>query len=207
MSCKEKYFDYIIKKNDTMPYIRYNLKGCDELDINDEEIFVSASMWSISFLKNKISDNETFLAFKNNYNLESIKEGNYLLAKKINKSENMLVIETTDEGVFVQRAELGSLATNFNRGDKINIIKFYEVEAEKEIEYNDYIDLKGEKKEKVSSQNLLYRLREGDTSFPGEYFLEFKISKINEHGTIWTRKYPSHKEGISIKITNDTLEI
>jgi hypothetical protein len=207
MDCKEKYFDYIIKKNDTMPYIKYNVKGCDEIDLNEEGINITASMWSNSSLKNKINENETFLIFKNNYNLESVKEGEYILIKKFNKSEHMLCEEVYDNGIRVQRAQLSSEAISFGRGDKIQIIKFYEVEAEKEIEYNNSIDLNGKEKEEVSSQNLVYKWREGDTSSPGEFFLEFKVSKIIEDEIIWTKKYPSTKEGISIKITNDSIEI
>jgi hypothetical protein len=207
MDCKEKYFDYIIKKNDTMPYIKYNIKGCDELDLSEDGISVTASMWSTSSLKNKINEDETFLMFKNNYNLEAVEEGDYILIKKLNKSEHTLCEEVYDNGVRVQRAQLSSEATSFGRGDKIQIIKFYEVEAEKEIEYNNSIDLNGKEKEEVSSQNLVYKWREGNTSSPGEFFLEFKVSKIVEDEIIWTKKYPSTKEGISIKITNDSIEI
>jgi hypothetical protein len=207
MDCKEKHFDYVIKKNDTMPYIKYSLKGCDELDVSEENIFVFASMWAPTSLKNKILESETFLVFKNNYNLEAANIEDYLLVKKVNKFEYMTVTEATEKGVFVQRSQLESSASNFNKGDKVNIIKFYEVEAEKEIEYNMYIDINGDQKEEVSSQSLVYKLKESDTYSPGEFFFEFKVSKIVDGEVIWVKKYPSNKEGISIKITNDTIEI
>lgn len=207
MDCKEKYFDYVIKKNDTMPYIKYNIKGCDEFDLSEEGIQVYASMWAASSLKNKIKEDETFLMFKNNYNLEAANVGDYILIKKLNKSEHALCTEIYDNGIIVQRGQLNSTASNFNRGDKFCVIKFYEVEAEKEIEYNNSINLNGEEKEEVSSQNLVYKWREGDTSSPGEFFLEFKVSKVVGEEIVWTKKYPSNKEGISIKITNDSIEI
>lgn len=207
MSCTESNFDYIIKKNDTKPFIKYKIQDCDDTDLTEDNLVVTASMWASSTLKNKIKINDTTLELKNNYNLEAVSSGDYLLVKKFNFSENMLVASLDNTLIAVERAQLGSDAIDFDRGNQIKIIKFYEVEAEKELEYNTQLNINGEQTSELSSQSLVYTWSEGDTSSPGIFFLEFKVSKVVGSETLWTKKYPSNKEGISIKITNDSIEV
>jgi hypothetical protein len=207
MGCTEPNFDYTIKKNDTKPFIKYLIEKCEDIDLSEENLIITASMWADSTLKNKLTNIDEYLELKNNYNLESVKQGDYILIKKFNTSEHIVVSSIEETKINIQRAQLDSIAQNWVKGNEIKIIKFYEVEAEKEIEYNTTLNVKGEEETLPSSQSLVYKWQDGDTSSSGVFFLEFKVSKIDGAETLWTKKIPSNKEGISIKITNDSLEI
>ncbi len=206
MGCTTPNYDYTIKKNDTKPFIKYTIESCDDTDLTEENLIITASMWADSNLKNKITTTDNYFELKNNYNLEAIKEEDYILIKKFNSSEYMLVESIDETKINIQRAQLDSNAQNWSKNNEIKIIKFYEVEAEVDIEYNTSLNVNGEEETSASSQNLVYKWRDGDTSSPGVFFLEFKVSKIDGDQVLWTKKLPSHKEGISIKITNDSLE-
>jgi uncharacterized membrane protein len=207
MGCTKPNFDYTIKKNDTKPFIKYLIEKCEDIDLSEENLIITASMWADSTLKNKLTNIDEYLELKNNYNLEAVKQGDYILIKKFNTSEHVIVSSIEETKINIQRAQLDSTAQNWIKGNEIKIIKFYEVEAEKEIEYNTSLNVKGEEETLPSSQNLIYKWQEGDTSSSGVFFLEFKVSKVDGEETLWIKKIPSHKEGISIKITNDSLEI
>jgi len=207
MACKNEVFDYIIKKNDTKPDIIYTIKECDNIDLEEEGLIVTASMWANSNLKNKILADSTYLELKNNYNLESIQENNLILIKKYNFFEYLEVSSLDYNKVNINRAQAGSSSRVGEKGNEIKIIKFLELEATKDIQYNTKIELNGETSNVKSMQNLIYEWKENQTSSPGEFFIEFKISKILNGEILWTKKFPSEKEGISIKITNNNVEI
>jgi hypothetical protein len=207
MACDKENFDYIIKKNDTRPYVKYSMQDCEDIDLSEDDLFISVNMWANSNIKNKLSETDDYLELKNNYNLETIKVDDYILIKKFGSSEHFQVTSISDTKVYIQRGQLNSVAQSWARGSEIKIIKLYEVEAEKEIEYNTTLNIKGEEETVASSQNLLYKWSEGDTSSSGMFFLEFKVSKVDGEETLWTKKVPSNKEGISIKITNNSLEV
>jgi len=207
MSCKNQNFDYIIKKNDTLPSILYKISNCENIDLNQNNLIIKANMWANSSLANAISSTETNIKLKNNYNISAASVEDYILIKKHNYFEYLKVESISDDDIYVSRGQLSSTPRNWGKYTQIKIIKIVDVECEKEITYNEAINLNGEKENIVSQQNLIYNWFAGDTSNPGEYFLEFEVTKNNGGITEWTKKFPSEKEGIKIQIIDNNLEI
>lgn len=207
MTCKKQNFDYIIKRNDTFPPILYNLPECEEINLDQQEISVTASMWSNSNLAFELNDTNINIKLKNNYNISTVSVDDYILIKKNNFFEYFKVVSINSDELEVLRAQLGSVARNWQKSNQIKIIKIFDIEAEKQILYNDSINLNGQTENIVSSQNLIYNWADGDTSSPGEYFLEFKVSKIKNGVVEWTKKFPGKEEGIKVQIIDNNLEI
>lgn len=207
MICNNQQYDLIIKRGDTKPPVVYVMPDCDDIDLSDEAIQITVSMWSKANLSSKISSLDTNIKFKNNYNITSVSLDNYILLKKYNSFEYIKVIEVNHDSIIVTRAELSSDSRDWEKGSDLKIIKLLDVEGDKEILYNDIIDLNGQTQKMVSARRLIYNWVEGDTVKPGDYFMEFKVSKFDGPSLLWSRKFPLVEEGIKIQITDDNLEI
>jgi hypothetical protein len=69
--------------------------------------------------------------------------------------------------------------------------------------------MQGEEETSLAESYLVYDWLDSDTSHPGDYLFEFKVTKMNPETQVieWTRKYPAEKEGISVKILDGNLEV
>lgn len=205
MTCGNKQFDFTIKRGDTAPPIVYNILGCENIDISSSNILVTVSMWANSNLAYKINSTDTEIKFKNNYNITAADIDNYILLKKYNSFEYLKILSVDYDLITVSRSELSSVARDWDKGVELKIIKFLDVEGEKEVLYNESMNLNGELQSIISAQNLVYRWNDNDTVKPGEYFMEFKASNIDPPA--WTRKFPTSEEGVKIQIIDNNLEI
>lgn len=207
MNCKKENFDYLIKKSDTFPPISYIIPDCEGINLDQDNLVVEVNMWANSNLANSLSQTDTNIKFKKNYNITCVEVNNYILLKKYNSFEYLKVISVNHDTIEVTRGELGSAIRAWEKGNQLKIIKLFGIEGEKKILYNNYINLKGESENTVSGQELIYNWAEEDTSNPGEYFLEFKLIKKNNNLIEWTKKFPSEKDGIRLQIVDNSIEI
>jgi len=110
----------------------------------------------------------------------------------------------------VDRAQLGTAALNWKKGTVVKMIRFINSPATKELVNSTSLNMQGDEETTLAESYLIYNwLDDFDTSLPGDYLLEFKVTKINSEtsNVEWTRKYPSEKEGISVKILDGNLEV
>ena len=177
MPCNNNNFEFIIKKNDTNPPLRYKIFDCDSNPVDLEgDFLVEASMWSNAKIKKDIDDAQQDISFADNVGFETASIGSNLLLKTSNRYELMTVEDVDDINkiIYAQRAQLNSVASVWKKGSPIKIIKFLNFPATKELEYSDGIDINGEKTTSLSGSYLVYNWNGLDTSTPGEYFFEFK---------------------------------
>jgi hypothetical protein len=213
MACNNNNnYEFLIKRNDTSPSLRYKIFDCDSSPIDlTEDYTLEASMWSNAKLKKDLDTVNQEILFANNIGFETVSVGTNLLLKTSNSYETLVVtaVDSYNNTITVDRAQLGTDALNWKKGTVIKIIKFINSPATKELVNSTSLNMQGEEETSLAESYLVYDWLDSDTSLPGDYLFEFKVTKKNPETQVveWTRKYPAEKEGISVKILDGNLEV
>ena len=213
MACNNNNYEFLIKRNDTSPSLKYKIFDCDSSPIDlTGDYTIEASMWSNAKLKKDIDVSQQEILFANNVGFDTVWVGGNLLLKTSNSYETLTVtaIDSYNNSITVDRAQLGTAALNWKKGTVVKMIRFINSPATKELVNSTSLNMQGDEETTLAESYLIYNwLDDFDTSLPGDYLLEFKVTKINSEtsNVEWTRKYPSEKEGISVKILDGNLEV
>lgn len=212
MACNNNNYEFLIKRNDTSPSLKYKIFDCDSSPIDlTEDYTIEASMWSNAKLKKDINTVQQEILFANNVGFDTVWVGGNLLLKTSNSYETLTVtaVDSYNNSITVDRAQLGTAALNWKKGTVVKMIRFINSPATKELVNSTSLNMEGDEETTLAESYLIYNwLDDFDTSLPGDYLLEFKVTKINSDTSVeWTRKYPSEKEGISVKILDGNLEV
>ena len=228
--------DFTLRRNDTKPDFKVKIEDCDgPLDLTD--LVLEASMWSNGKLKSAISSADTYFSLADNIGFNQIMIGDVIIVDRPRQTEHLLVTAFDESNYYiqVQRGYHGTIAQNWKKGQPIKIIKFMNSSAQTEMVYQDVIGVDGMTTNDVLQESyFVYQWKNGDTCFPGCYFLEFKLMKmvvplrleslsvipsfidpsnINYHCDIppnieWIRRFPVDSEGYILKISDSpTSEI
>ncbi len=212
MACNNNNYEFLIKRNDTSPSLRYKIFDCDSSPIDlTEDYTIEASMWSNAKLKKDINTLQQEILFANNTGFETVTVGSNLLLKASNSYETLVVtsVDSYYNTLTVNRAQLGTNALNWKKGTVVKIIKFINSPATKELVNSTSLNMQGEEETTLAESYLVYNWIESDTSLPGDYLFEFKVTKTNPETQVveWSRKYPAEKEGIFVKTLDGNLEV
>jgi hypothetical protein len=168
-------------------------------------------MWSNAKLKKDINTLQQEILFANNTGFETVAVGSNLLLKASNSYETLVVtsVDSYYNTLTVNRAQLGTNALNWKKGTVVKIIKFINSPATKELVNSTSLNMQGEEETTLAESYLVYNWLESDTSLPGDYLFEFKVTKTNPDTQVveWSRKYPAEKEGIFVKTLDGNLEV
>ena len=212
MACNNNNYEFMIKRNDTSPPLRYKIFDCDSSPIDlTEDYVIEASMWSNAKLKKDIDTAQEEISFASNTGFNTVGVGSNLLLKTSNSHETLAVtaVDSYNNILTVNRGQLGTDPLNWRKGSVVKIIKFINSPATKELVNSTSLNMQGDEETTLSESYLVYNWLDSDTALPGDYLFEFKVTKINHDtsATEWTRKYPSDQEGITVKILDGNLEV
>ena len=198
--------DFTIKRRDTYPAFKVAVSDCDgPLDLTDENLSVSVSIWGNTKLKLEIDDAETEIAFADNIGFNQLIVGDVIIMDRVRDAEKMLV-ESFDEVAFtitVERGYDGTVASGWDKGAKLKFFRAIDVDATLETVVEDVEQLDGSVlTDQVMESYLVYEWSEEDTSAPGCFWLQFKLTNSDEG---WVRRFPESSEGFLIKINDATI--
>lgn len=195
--------DFSIKRNDTFPFFKVAVTDCDgALDLTDENLSVTASIWGKAKLKASIDDSVTTIAFADNIGFDQIAVGDIIIMNRVRNTEKMLV-ESFDEDlhtITVERGYDGSSPSAWSKGDELVFFRQIDENASIETVLENVEQLDGTVLEdQLVESYLVYEWKDVDTTNPGCFWLQFKLTNSNEN---WTRRFPESSDGFLIKIYN-----
>jgi hypothetical protein len=216
--------DFTIKRHDTKPVFKVDVTDCDA-PIDLTGLVIEASMWLNTKIKSAMTTLTSAIQFADNIGFEQINENTIIQIGDNRKFERMLVdyIDEENKTVYVFRGQLGTNIYTWKKGSCVKLLRFLNNTAEAELEYQDVTNLDGTVEENVLVRStLIYQWLPEDTCFWGKYYLEFKVMEVdgstvdpgevasgmpNYHcnlgaGVVWTRRFPSNKEGFLIEVFN-----
>lgn len=199
-----------IKRYDTHPPLRVAIEECEEnIDFSDESLILTYNMWSHSKLKSNITNTEEYIALADNINYYQNNIGDKILISNPRNVEVMNILEFNEENksIKVERAQEGTTAQSWKKGEEIKIFRKIDGNATIEVIKEDILQTDGTILENQVIENIFVaNWDEIATEIPGCYWLEFKLSKIDENNNIeWTRRFPSNKEGFFIRIVESSI--
>jgi hypothetical protein len=191
--------DFSIKKGDTYPFFKVSVSDCDgPLDLTDDDLSATASMWGKARLKTAINDTTTTLSFADNIGFTQIKAGDIIVMDRVRSPEKMLVVsfDETNYTITVDRGYSSTTAVSWAKGSKLKFFRFIDSDAALETVLEDIEQLDGTiLKDQLMESRLVYDWVSGDTDSPGCFWMQFKLT----NGT-WIRSFPETSEGFLIKV-------
>jgi len=198
--------DFSIKRNDTFPFFKVAVSDCDgPLDLTDENLTVTASIWGKTKLKSAIDDSTTTIAFADNIGFDQIAVGDVIYMDRVRNTEKMAV-ESFDEEAYtitVERGYDGTTPSAWDKGDKLTFFRKVDEPASIETVLEDIEQLDGTiLTDQLVESYLVYEWDESDTTNPGCYWLQFKLTNSDDN---WVRRFPETSDGFLIKIYDATV--
>lgn len=202
--------DFCIKRLDTYPSLKVSIECEQGIDFSDPDLMLTYSMWSNSKIKNAITEIEEYISFADNIGFKKVDVGDKIVFVDPRNTEICVVTGFNEENKTIQilRAQEGTTARSWTKG---NVVKIFRVSNELgsiEVETDDILQIDGTIKEnQVINNYLIAPWSENSTKIAGCYWLEFRLEKINNEEILWTKKFPSSKEGFLIKIIESSSPI
>lgn len=208
--CPETTPAICIKRYDTHPSLRIAIEECEEnIDFSDESLVLTYNMWSNSKLKNSIEPTDDYISLADNINYNQCGVSDKILIYNSRNVEIVNILEFNEENksIKIERAQDGTSAQNWKKGDSIKIFRKVDGEATIEVVTEDVLQTDGTTLENQIVENIFVaNWDETATSISGCYWLEFKLSKINESNNVeWTRRFPANQEGFFIRIVESSI--
>jgi hypothetical protein len=172
--------DFLIKRHDTKPAVRYDVEDCDgPIDLTD--LVCEVSMWAEGKLKTAITVDDTYFALADNIGFEQAMVGDIIVMSRVRAPEQMLVtgFDEANKLIQVQRGYNGSVISAYSRGSVLRIFRVLNSIASTEMTREDLTNVDGTTDEAVLTKStLVYDWQAQDTCLPGCYWLEFKLLKM-----------------------------
>lgn len=196
--------DFCVKRFDSKPPFKIELNDCDgPFDLTD--LVAEVNMWANAKLKTAILSTDTQFALVDNIGFEQILIGDVIWMDRVRSPEQMLVtgFDEINSLVFVQRGYNGTTASDWKKGTKLKIFRFFNAAAQTEMILEDITQIDGTiLQDQLIQSFLVYDWGPQDTATPGCYYLEFKLIKMDGCAIEWIRRFPSEKAGFVIRILN-----
>jgi hypothetical protein len=197
--------DFCIKRNDTSPPFKINLEDCDGVVDLTENYALQVNMWISAKLKKAIDDAETVISFADNIGFDQIKQNDILVMSRARNPEKMLItgFNEANKTVTVTRAYDSTIAQSWVKGSSFRVFRLVDEEADIESVFEDVQKEDGTLLEnQLTSTFLTYKWNEDSTSLPGCYWLEFKLTQLDENLSeiLSVRRFPSTGEGFLIRV-------
>lgn len=200
--------DFCIKRNDTSPSFKISVEDCDGVVEFGENYILEVNIWAKAKLKKSIDDSETEIIFADNIGFNQIKENDVILVNRARNPEKMLITGFNEEEkkVIVSRG-YDSTPQNWPKGSDLTIFRAINVEGTIESVYEDFEKVDGTTETQLVQTFLVYKFTEETSSLAGCYWLEFKLTELDENSdVVSTKRFPLEGEGFLIKITNSPTE-
>lgn len=197
--------DLCIKRHDTRPAFKISISDCDGVvNLTDENLALEASMWFDAKLKSALDGSSTTFQFADNIGFDQVMVGDLIVTGRSRNPERMLVtsVDEAAKSVTVLRGHDGTTPQPWVRGTVLNIFRFMDQLANIESYYEDVTGVDGSIVNELTDTMLVYNWTAPQTSMPGCYWLEFKLSMISpETGDVeWTKRMPLAAEGFIVNI-------
>lgn len=200
--------DFCIKRNDTMPPLRIAISDCyGAVDLTDENLALEANMWFEAKLKTNIDESDISFSFADHIGFDQISVGDVIVTGRSRNPERMLVIDIDEysKTVFVERAYDGTASYPWKKGTVVYVFKFTDEPAEIESVFEDIEDIEGNIQTELVETYMVYNWSSGQTDLPGCYWLEFKLMRLKQDGSIeWVKRFPLEKDGFLINIIDSS---
>lgn len=190
--------DLCIKRNDTRPAFKMSVSDCDgAIDLTDENLLLEASMWFDSKLKSNIDNLTMNIQFADNIGFERILVGDLIVVNHPRSPEKMAVVSIDEAGksVEVARAQEGTIAQSWEKGTSLKVFRFVDEQAQIESLFEEVTDLDGSVSEQLTDTFFVFNWTPSQTSMPGCYWIEFKLTKVTPgpggETVDWTKRFPT----------------
>jgi len=184
--CPPRCPDFTIRRHDTKPSFRFDVEDCDgPIDLTD--LVCEVSMWAKARLKKAITVDDTYFGLADNHGFQQAQVGDIIVMDRARAPEQMLVIgfDETNKLILVQRGYNGSVVSDYPKGSGLKIFRVLNAVATTEMVKEDIPQVDGTTKTNVLTRSsLIYEWAAGDTCLPGCYYLEFKLLKMSDSGTL-----------------------
>lgn len=201
--------DLCIKRHDTRPHLKIAMSDCDgPIDLSEEGVVVEASMWFDAKLKAEVQAATSQIRFADDIGFESVSVGDVVSTPKSREPEMMLVTAVDEESktLTVSRGHGGTLARTWSKGTEFAVFRFRDEPAKIESVFEESEAIDGSVSENLTETLLVFEWEQAHTSFPGCYWLEFKILKISSSSSSdsvdWIKRIPLSYPGFTIKIVD-----
>jgi hypothetical protein len=200
--------DFCIKRNDTTPPFKVSLEDCDGVVDLTGNFVLEVSIWINSKLKRAITDTDTEISLADNIGFDQILENNVIVMNRARNSEKMLITGFDEENktITVTRGYDGTTASSWSKGSSLKIFRAIDAEGEIESVIEDIAQEDGSVlSDQLTSTFLIFNWNDELTSLSGCFWLEFKLTEMNEDLSeiISVRRYPSEGEYL-IRVTDSS---
>lgn len=197
--------DFCIKRNSTAPSFKINVEDCDGVVDLTQNFGLQVNIWTLAKLKRSIEDSDVEISFADNIGFDLVKENNVILMSRARDPEKMLItgFDEDNKTITVQRGYDGTQAQNWSKGTSLRVFRVLNGEANIESVIEDITQEDGTVlKDQLTQTFLVYDWSEESTSLAGCFWLEFKLTELNDDLSeiISVRRYPSEGEGFLIRI-------
>lgn len=202
--------DFCTKKNDIGSSFKVAMEDCSGVVDLTGNFVLEINIWIKSKLKKAIGPTDTEIMFADDIGFEQIKENNVLLMSRARNAEKMLVTGF-DEGsktIMVTRGYDETTPQSWPRGAELRVFRAIDVEGEIEFVYDDVFNTDGTTEDQLIQTFLVYKFTEDTSCLSGCYWLEFKLTELNESlsSIVSVKRLPSEGEGFLIKIIDSPTE-
>jgi hypothetical protein len=201
--------DLCIKRHDTRPHLKIAMSDCDgPIDLSEEGLVVEASMWFDAKLKADIQSSASQIRFADDIGFESVSVGDVVSTSKSRTPEMMLVtaVDEASKTLTVSRGHSGTVSRPWNKGTELAVFRFRDEPAKIESVFEESEAIDGSVSENLAETLLVFEWAQAHTSFPGCYWLEFKILKMTPSSSSdsvdWIKRIPLSSPGFTIRIVD-----
>lgn len=198
--------DFCIKRNDTRPVFKMAISDCEgAIDLTEDGLILEASMWFNAKLKSNLDDSNTTIQFADNLGFNQILVGDTIVTGRPRNPEKMVVIaiNESEKSIDVERGQYGTIAQSWDRGTDLKVFRFIDEPAEIESLFEETTSLEGVVSEELVETFFVFNWTSEQTSMPGCYWIEFKLTKISSapgvEATDWVKRFPM-SEGWMISV-------
>jgi hypothetical protein len=197
--------DFCIKRNSTAPSFKINVEDCDGVVDLTGNFGLQASIWATAKLKRSIDSNDLEIAFADNLAFDLVKQNNIILMSRARNPEKMRITGFDEDAktITVQRGYDSTQAQSWSKGSSLRVFRVLDGQADIESVIEDVTQEDGTVlKDQLVQTFLVYNWTEDSTSLSGCFWLEFKLTELDDNlsEVISVRRYPSEGEGFLIRI-------
>jgi hypothetical protein len=200
--------DFCIKRGDTRPSFKVSVEDCDGVvNLSDENLVLEASMWFKTKLKSDITSSSSTISFADNVGFNQILVGDIMVVDRPRNPEKMLVlsVDESSKTVVVERAYDSTVAESWFKGNALRVFRFIDQPAEIHSVFEERESVDGSVSEELSDTFMVFNWDLSHTSMPGCYWLEFKLTMMDDESISWIKRTPISKEGFLINIVESAV--
>ena len=168
-------------------------------------------MWADSKLKADIAFDDTSLALADNIGFEQVMVGDTILVDHPRSPEQMTVtgFDEAAQTITVERGASSTTASAWKKGTRLRLFRIRNGTGTIVSDLQDLLQEDGTTKtDQLTATYLTYDWQADDTTMPGCFWLEFKLTKLTELLTVeWVRRFPSSGAFMIKIVESPTVEI